>query len=49
MIVPNKLLTANYGTAFRKYAARHRLVRQIVDFECQQVFPGASTYCCLFS
>jgi Eco57I restriction-modification methylase/TaqI-like C-terminal specificity domain len=47
MIVPNKLLTANYGAAFRKHAAGHRLVRQIVDFECQQVFPGASTYCCL--
>jgi type I restriction-modification system DNA methylase subunit len=47
MIVPNKLLTANYGMAFRDYAARHRLVRQIVDFECEQVFPGASTYCCL--
>ncbi len=47
MIVPNKFLTANYGTAFRNYAARHRLVRQIVDFDCEQIFPGASTYCCL--
>jgi Eco57I restriction-modification methylase/TaqI-like C-terminal specificity domain len=47
MIVPNKLLTSHYGTAFRDFAARHRLVRQIVDFECEQVFPGASTYCCL--
>ena len=47
MIVPNKLLTANYGAAFREDAAARRLVRQIVDFECQQVFPGASTYCCL--
>ena len=47
MIVPNKLLTADYGTAFRNYAASHRLVRQIVDFDCEQVFPGASTYCCL--
>lgn len=47
MIVPNKLLTSNYGAAFRRFAARDRLLRQIVDFGCEQVFPGASTYCCL--
>jgi hypothetical protein len=47
MIVPNKFLTADYGTAFRRFAACNRLLCQLVDFESQQVFPGASTYCCL--
>lgn len=47
MIVPNKFLTADYGAAFRRFATRHRLLRQLVDFESEQVFPGASTYCCL--
>ena len=47
MIVPNKFLTADYGGAFRRFATRHRLLRELVDFESEQVFPGASTYCCL--
>jgi hypothetical protein len=47
MIVPNKFLTAEYGAAFRRFAARNRLLRQVVDFESEQIFPGASTYCCL--
>jgi Eco57I restriction-modification methylase/TaqI-like C-terminal specificity domain len=47
MIVPNKFLTADYGAAFRRFATRQRLLRQLVDFESEQVFPGASTYCCL--
>jgi hypothetical protein len=47
MIVPNKMFTAQYGAAFRRFATRHRLLRQVVDFESEQVFPGASTYCCL--
>ena len=47
MIVPNKFLTADYGAAFRGFAAAHRLLRQLVDFECERVFPGTGTYCCL--
>jgi hypothetical protein len=47
MIVPNKFLSANYGAAFRGFATRNRLVRQLVDFESECVFPGAGTYCCL--
>lgn len=47
MIVPNKFLSADYGAAFRGFAARNRLVRQLVDFEADRVFAGAGTYCCL--
>ena len=41
MIVPNKFLTADYGAAFRGFAARHRLLRQLVDFESRAAFSPA--------
>jgi len=47
MIVPNKLLTADYGKSFRAFAARHRLLRKLVDFGCERVFPDAGAYSCL--
>ena len=47
LIVPNKFLTADYGTGIRSSLARAKCVVGIVDFHDQEVFPGISTYCCL--
>lgn len=47
MIVPNKFLTADYGAALRGFLAEKRLLRHVVDFHSEHVFPGANAYCCL--
>ena len=47
VIIPNKFVTADYGTAFRGLIANDRLLRHFVDFESELVFSGVSTYCCL--
>lgn len=47
-IVPNKFLTADYGSSIRAFLVHNRAVSRIVDFGDSQVFPGATTYTCLF-
>ena len=47
LIIPNKPLTADYGSGFRKVIAGRRALARIVDFEHTQIFPEASIYACL--
>ena len=47
LIIPNRVLTADYGSGLRKIISDHEALAQIVDFQHAQVFPEASIYACL--
>ncbi|HMT21857.1 MAG TPA: TaqI-like C-terminal specificity domain-containing protein, partial [Promineifilum sp.] len=46
-ILPHKFFNAKYGEPLRGVIAEGRHVNQIIHFEEQQVFSGATTYTCL--
>ncbi len=47
-IMPHKFFQAGYGTNLRKLISDGKLLREIVNFNDQQVFDQATTYTCLF-
>ena len=46
-ILPNKFFNTDYGEGLRKYISENSSLKEIIDFEHNQVFEKASTYCCL--
>ncbi len=46
-IIPNKFVTADYGSGIRTLLSEKRALRSIIDFEDRQVFDDISTYVCL--
>jgi len=46
-ILPNKFFTTDYGESLREILTAKSSVKEIVDFEHDQVFDGATTYTCL--
>lgn len=48
MIVPNKFLTIKSGSALRKLLSTDYSIAKLIDFSAVQVFPGRSTYTCIF-
>lgn len=46
-IVPNKLLTTDYGAPLRRQIAEQSCLTRLVDFGHAQVFEQATTYTCL--
>jgi adenine-specific DNA-methyltransferase len=46
-ILPHKFFIAEYGQPLRTLLNTGHHVREIVDFQQQQVFPGATNYVCL--
>lgn len=46
-IVSSRFLQTDYGQGLRKLLREKRLLTEIVDFDCAQVFEKASTYTCL--
>ncbi len=47
-ILPHKFFNAKYGAPIREIIAQKKNIFHIVHFGFQQVFPGATTYTCLF-
>lgn len=48
MIVPNKFLTIKSGSALRELLSTKFNISELIDFAAVQVFPGRSTYTCIF-
>ena len=46
-ILPHKFFNAQYGEALRRFLANGKHVCGITHFGHQQIFEGATTYCCL--
>ena len=46
-ILPNKFFNTDYGIGLRKLISNKNYLKAIVDFEQNQVFENATTYCCL--
>ncbi|MCK9419090.1 MAG: Eco57I restriction-modification methylase domain-containing protein [Nitrospirae bacterium] len=46
-ILPHKFFNAQYGEALRSIIAKGKHLAQVVHFDNQQVFAGATTYTCL--
>ena len=46
-ILPSKFFTTDYGASLRALLSELQVVDQVVDFEHNQVFSGATTYTCL--
>ena len=46
-ILPHKFFNAQYGEALRSIIAKGQHLAQVVHFDNQQVFAGATTYTCL--
>ena len=46
-IMPNKWLQAGYGESLRSYFLKQKLTT-LIDFGDLQIFPGATTYPCIF-
>lgn len=46
-ILPKKFFTATYGEGLRNVISKLQSVSQIIDFDHEQVFEGATTYTCL--
>ncbi|MDD5085600.1 MAG: N-6 DNA methylase [Candidatus Omnitrophica bacterium] len=46
-IVPNKLLTSEYGEGFRDIISSRKYLYKVVHFTDQQIFSGSTTYTCL--
>lgn len=44
LIVPNKFLSAPFGTAFRKYATQEARLERLADFSQSRLFPDAAVY-----
>jgi hypothetical protein len=46
-ITPNSYLYNKSARALRQYFISNRLVKEIIDYRSEKVFPGVSTYCCI--
>lgn len=46
-ILPHKFFNAEYGQPLRALLAERKSLRSVVHFGANQVFDGATTYCCL--
>jgi adenine-specific DNA-methyltransferase len=46
-IIPNSYLYNKSAIGLRKYFIDNKYVAEIIDFGCEKVFPGISTYCCI--
>jgi adenine-specific DNA-methyltransferase len=46
-VQPHKFFNADYGEPLRELLSEARIVRHIVHFGDQQIFPGATNYVCL--
>ena len=46
-ITPNSYLYNKSASGLRQYLISNRLIKEIIDYRSEKVFPGISTYCCI--
>ena len=47
MITPNSYLNNSSAKGIRKYLLNNKLIKKIIDFKSEKIFPNVSTYTCI--